>query len=387
MTEKLYYLDSHLYDFTAVITDILSFGDRKAVVLNRTAFFPEGGGQPGDEGYVGSMKITDTQEQNGEVLHFVDGDISFSRGDEVNCSVNAGLRFSRMQAHSGEHILSGVAHKIYGAENVGFHMADLVMTVDFDKPLSKEQLAGIEKEANEWVYKNVPVTAEFVSPEKLNTLQYRSKLDLKENVRIVTIEGCDMCACCAPHVARTGEIGIIKILTAVSHRGGVRITVVCGAKAYGDYCRKHADIMVLSDMLKAPNDAVPAALEELSEKLTEEKRNSNLYRQRLYDYIARGLEKTADCLLVFVDDFSPDELRELAEKCKTKSDKLFAVFSGDDEHGYAFAVSSQNVKLRSLSAKLNGELNARGGGRDEMLQGKAGVPAEKIKKFFSEIEV
>lgn len=387
MTEKLYYSDSYLFDFSAKVIDVTEDNGRKAVILDKTAFFPEGGGQPGDEGIIDGMAVVDVQEKNGIILHYVKGDISCKAGDAVVGRVDSKLRFERMQAHSGEHIVSGVAHRLFGVENVGFHMIDLVMTVDFDKVLTKEQIAQIESEANDWVYKNVKIDAEIVPPEKLEALQYRSKLDLRENVRIVTIEGCDMCACCAPHVARTGEIGIIKLLTCVSHRGGVRLTMICGAKALKDYACKHSDVMSISDMLKAPNDATPAAVAELLEKLTEEKRKTALQRQKLYDHIAKGLECSESSIVLFADDLSPDELRELAELCKTKTKKIMAVFSGNEEQGYAFAIASESVKLRALSKDINIRLNGRGGGRDEMLQGRVVAGENEIRKYFAELEV
>lgn len=387
MTEKLYYTDSHLYEFSAVAVDIFPRENGCGIVLDRTAFFPEGGGQPADEGFIGGAEIFDVRENDGVIIHCCRTEPDFGIGDRVDCSLNAALRFSRMQSHSGEHILSGVVHNMYGAENVGFHMLDLVMTVDFDKPLTKEQLAAAEKEANGFVYKNVAVTTEILSGDKLLTLQYRSKLDLKENVRLVTIEGCDVCACCAPHVSRTGEIGVIKILGSISHRGGVRVTLICGNKAFEDYSVKHAAAAEISNELKVPVcEAVPAFF-ALIEKQYEEKRRYNELKQKLFDYIYSGLEPVPGNLVIFVPDFSPDELRELADLCRDKAGGVFAVFSGDDVKGYAFAVSSVGVKLKALSRIINSALNGRGGGRDEMLQGRAICDKNTITSFFEESEL
>lgn len=384
---KLYHENSHLYEFTAKVTAVRTEDNCKAIILDRTAFFPMGGGQPGDEGKIGNAEIFDTREVDGEILHYTKDEPDFSTGDTVECKLDEELRCSRMQAHSGEHIFSGVAHNIFGVQNVGFHMLDLVMTVDFDLPLSKEQVEIIEAEANKWVYRNVSVTAEILSGEKLSALQYRSKLDLDTDVRIVTVEGCDKCACCAPHVSNTGEIGLIKVLSCISHRGGVRITLVCGAKAFEDYCFKHKDIMQISDLLKAPNNETPKAVEELYEKISEEKRNAHCKSQRLYNYIYNSLNQSTDSVVLFVDDFAPDELRELADLCKTKTSALMAVFSGNDSEGYAYAISSVNIPLKQLSATVNSALSGRGGGRNEMLQGRISANKNAINDFFNEFEV
>lgn len=386
MTEKLYYADSHLFGFDARVEEIITDNGRKAVVLDRTAFFPEGGGQPADRGNIESVSICDVQEKDGKILHYTESDVPFAVGDTVSCRLDEETRFARMQAHSGEHIVSGVAHDLFGAENVGFHMIDLIMTVDLDKPLTKEEIVRIEKEANKAVYRNVAIHAEIIEPEQLKTLQYRSKLDLKENVRIVTIEGIDKCACCAPHVSRTGEIGLIKILSAVSHRGGVRLTLVCGMKAYEDYRTKHDDIMRISDTLKAPNNETPAAVGELLDRIAEGKHKADALRQKMYDFICGSINCSPNNIVVFIPGLVPDELRELADLCKQKTSKIFAVFSGNDADGYAFAVSSDTVKLKSLSRDINMRLAARGGGRDEMLQGRASASEREIRKFFEEIE-
>lgn len=387
MTDKLYYADSHLYEFSAVVLDIVDKEKCKAVVLDRTAFFPEGGGQPSDTGYIDNVFISDVQEKDGIIYHYTNDPLIFSIGDKVIGRLDGEVRFARMQSHSGEHIVSGIAHNLFGAENVGFHMIDLVMTVDFDKPFNKEQIRLIEKEANNIVYKNVSVKTEIVSGEKLKSLQYRSKLDLTENVRLVTVEGVDVCACCAPHVTQTGEIGLIKILSCVSHRGGVRLSLICGRKAYEDYCAKHEDIMEISDMLKAPNNETPAAVEELLTKVTNAKYELEQNRQKLYHYIYSDLNDNKENIVLFIPGLSSEELRELSDLCKSKTEKLFAVFSGNDTEGYAYAIASERIRLRTWAQKINNDLRARGGGRDEMLQGRASSSEKEIRAFFNEIEV
>lgn len=385
--QKLYYEDSHLFEFTATVTDIRLHKAGNVIVLDKTAFFPMGGGQPGDEGIVGNAFVYDVQEENGEVLHFTKDTPAFKIGETVECKLDGELRFSRMQAHSGEHIFSGVAHNLFGVENVGFHLIDLVMTVDFDKPLTKEQIEVIEKEANKWVYRNVPITTEILSGDKLVALQYRSKLDISEDVRIVTIEGCDKCACCAPHVSHTGEIGLIKVISSISHRGGVRITLICGVKALEDYSIKHKDIMKISDMLKVPGIEAFEAVEGLCEKITEEKKNIQAQRQKLYDYIYDGLNTTEHHISLFVDGLSSEEVRELADLCKEKTASFAAVLSGTECEGYSYAISSESISLKQYFNEINTALSGRGGGRNEMLQGRFNAQKIRIIDFFNEFEV
>ena len=229
MTEKLYDKDSHLKEFTGTVLSCKKTGEKYAVTLNRTAFFPEGGGQQSDRGYIGGAYISDVQIKNGEILHFADKPLSV--GQAYDCKLDFDFRFRNMQNHSGEHIISGIVHRLYGFNNVGFHLG-AEMTMDFDGELTRRQLDEIEDLANKAVCENLPVKAYYPTDEELKQLDYRSKLDLKENVRIVEIKGVDVCACCAPHVKATGEIGIIKILDFEKYKGGVRLIVKCGADVH-----------------------------------------------------------------------------------------------------------------------------------------------------------
>lgn len=232
-TEKLYYIDSHMFAFEAKVLDCRREKSGWAVTLDRTAFFPEGGGQLADTGYIGSVRVTDVQERGGEILHYTDAPLE--PGLAVSCRLDDEQRLRRMQNHSGEHIVSGLIHGGYGYDNVGFHMGAECMTIDFSGELDWEQLMDIEQRANETVRADIPVHVWFPDTEELAQLEYRSKLELTENVRIVEIGDVDRCACCAPHVSRTGEVGVIKILDCQRHRGGVRVSVVCGMDAVEDY--------------------------------------------------------------------------------------------------------------------------------------------------------
>ena len=239
MTVKLYDIDSHLSEFSATVLSC----ENAVAVLDKTAFFPEGGGQTSDTGYIDGVKVNDVQIKDGVIYHYLESDIEV--GKTVECKLLWDERFRKMQNHSGEHIISGIVHSLYGFDNVGFHLSKAEMTMDFDGVLTREDLLKIEKLANAAVWQNVKFNCYY--PESLENLEYRSKLDLTEDVRIVEIEGYDRCACCAPHVNTSAEIGVIKILDFCKLRGGVRLFVKCGSDALDDYnCRYQNDLKISS---------------------------------------------------------------------------------------------------------------------------------------------
>ena len=245
MTTKLYDQDSHCRTFSAQVFSCTPVqGGQWHIVLDQTAFFPEGGGQPGDQGTLDTVRVLDTRERGDAIVHITDGPLT--PGTSVTGELDWALRFARMQCHSGEHVLSGLAHSLYGCTNVGFHMGEDQVILDFDKELTPQQLTVLEDRANQIITENRPVTARYPAPEELAALDYRSKLDLTEQVRIVTIAGCDVCACCAPHVTCTGEIGLVKLVDAMRHRGGIRLWMVAGRLALADYQRKQTNIAAIS---------------------------------------------------------------------------------------------------------------------------------------------
>lgn len=387
MTEKLYDRNSHLYSFSAAVVSLAEENGVWLITLDRTAFFPEGGGQPGDRGRICGYEVFDTQLSGGEILHFTKDRPVFAAGDTVNCALDEALRFSRMQAHSGEHIVSGVAHRLCAAENVGFHMNGVLMTVDFDKPLSKEVLQQIELEANRVVYRNVPVRAWYPTPAEAAAIRYRSKLDEVENLRLVEIEGVDVCACCAPHVSSTGEIGVIKIMTAVSHRGGVRITLLCGEAAFNDYALKYKNTLYCADLLKAKHNELPDAMDALLEKENALRAQLADASKKFTDQVLAGLSAGNVPALVFVPAATAEELCRIADGARRSSGGLCAAFSGDDCKGYAFAIALPGGfspdRVKTLLAGISG----RGGGRDAMIQGRCSAVEAEIRSFLAGFSV
>ena len=387
MTELLYYSDGYLSEFDAVVTEITSFRGKQAVVLDRTAFFPEGGGQPGDLGTIEEAAVCDTQIENGNVYHILQNNADFTVGDTVNCAVDFDTRFARMQAHTGEHILSGIVHALYGANNVGFHMDGTVMTVDFDLPLTKEQLAAAEGKANECVYRNVSVTCWYPDGETLKELSYRSKSDVFENIRIVTIEGYDQCACCAVHVRRTGEVGIIKILSSISHRGGVRITLVCGITAYRDYALKHEHTLHIADLLAAKHGETDMAVEKLLQKQKDLSWQLHLKTQAFIAFIKNNAAYSNGNRVFIFPNFTPEELKTAAVELKGVCGGLCVVVSGEDCKGYYFSIASSTVNVKDFTKTVTSALNGSGGGRFDVIQGRFNATISQIESYFSELTV
>ena len=269
MTEKLFYQDSHKCTFTATVQEVRRSENGYEIVLDRTAFFPEGGGQKADTGRIGSVSVLDVQEIDGTIIHYTDG--ALEKGAVVEGCIDWKERFSKMQQHTGEHIVSGLINRLYGYHNVGFHLGSDSVTLDFNGVVPKEKLHEIELLANEAVAKNLPVQVLYPTDEELQEITYRSKIEIEGQVRIVVIDGYDVCACCAPHVKHTGEIGLIKLVGIQNYKGGVRISMLCGFRALEDYHQKEKNNREIAVMLSAKEYETAAEVTRLKEELNSKK--------------------------------------------------------------------------------------------------------------------
>ena len=380
MTEKLYDRDSGLFRFPAKVLSCEAAKGGYVLVLDRTAFFPEGGGQPADTGSLGTARVLDVQEEGGIILHYTDAPLPV--GETAEGVLDEEQRRRRMQNHSGEHVISGLIHRLYGWDNVGFHMGDSCMTMDYSGELSWEELMRVETLANEAVRDDLPIRAWYPESGELADMIYRSKLALTENVRIVEIPGIDRCACCAPHVSRTGQIGAVKILTAERHRGGTRITALCGLDAVEDYRQRQDSVAAISALLSAKREEVAGAVERvLSERDRLKERvarlSMELVRQR-----AESTPCTEGNLCVFDDTLDEIALRELVNLLMARCGGVAAAFSGSDAEGYRYIIGSLHVDLRAQSRAINAGIGGRGGGSATMIQGRATLPAADIRKYL-----
>ena len=369
MTEKLYYSDSHLAVFTARVLSCETAKGGFAVVLDRTAFFPEGGGQSADTGALGSARVLDVQERGGEVVHLCDGPLSV--GESVEGRLDFEQRLRRMQNHSGEHIVSGLVHGRFGFDNVGFHMGADCMTLDFSGELSREELMDIERRANELVRENLPIRAWFPSETELSALDYRSKKELTAAVRLVEIPGVDLCACCAPHVSRTGEIGAVKILDSQRHRGGVRVSVICGMDALALFSAWQESITEISRLLSAKRGEVAPAVRRLLLEQQQTRERCDALSMALVERLAAGCASTEGHLVLFDNLLDEIAQRELVNRLMDKCGGLAAVFCGSDEAGWRYIIGSRTLDLRKLSGAVNEAIRGRGGGKPQMITGRA----------------
>ena len=421
-TEKLYYQDSHAKEFAAQVLSCEKVKKGYRIVLDRTAFFPEGGGQFGDIGWLyetgeaahageavceaergksdeaacagecgkagktahdtaeNRVVISDTQEKDGVIYHMADRPLPV--GAFVHGVLDFEERFIRMQQHTGEHILSGVVHRLYGYDNVGFHLGADVTTLDFNGELTPEQVQKVEELSNRAVFDNIPVQILYPTKEELKSLDYRSKIDIEGQVRIVSIPGIDICACCAPHMNTTGEIGLIKILACDHHRGGCRMTMVSGMRALRDYQRKQKSVTEISVLLSAKPDAVGEAVQhqkEQTQKLREQlnQHQASYLEQRLQEIT--GEEKN---VTIFVEDFDNIAVRNFVNAAVLRCSGVCGAFVGTDEGGYRYILGSGSADVRETAKKLNAAFAGKGGGKPEMVQGSLTGTQEEIRRVL-----
>ena len=384
MTERLYYQDSHMTTFSANVLACQEKDGRYAVVLDRTAFFPEGGGQYADTGTLGDVHVLDVQEEDGTIYHMTDGWLEPGTAQTVTGVIAWEERFMKMQQHTGEHIVSGLIHEYFGYNNVGFHLGTTDCTMDFNGEITREQLTEIERKANEAVIQNLDVVVTYPSKEELETLEYRSKREIEGQVRIVTIPGYDVCACCAPHVNKTGEVGQIKLTNVQRYKGGVRITMLCGFRALEDYERKLHATRQISAALCAKEDETFEAVERLQEENVAYKQKIGALQRELLTYKARAVSKEEYPVCLFEEEMEGELPRLLMNLVLEEGHRICAVFSGGKDHGYRYVIGSKSQDLRRLVRELNEDFQGRGGGKPEMVQGSLCGEEEALRAWMKE---
>ena len=380
MTEKLFYQDSHRSTFTAIVQEVRPSGNGYEIILDRTAFFPEGGGQSSDTGSLGGVSVSDVQEIDGKIIHYTDGPLV--EGTEVEGCIDWTERFSKMQQHTGEHIVSGLIHKIYGYHNVGFHLGTDSVTLDFNGVVPKEKLHEIEQLANEAVAKNLPVQVLYPTDEELSKISYRSKIEIEGQVRIVVIDGYDVCACCAPHVKQTGEIGLIKLVGMQNYKGGVRISMLCGFRALEDYYQKEKNNREIAVMLSAKEYETAVEVERLQEELAMKKAKIAELERKFLEQKVETLDVSGEIVCLF-EETDPVMTRELVNLLLKKGAKMVAVFSGNEREGYRYVLGSRSLDVRKNGKLLNEAFHGRGGGKPEMVQGTVQGKREEIEAFLN----
>lgn len=380
---KLYYDIPYVKTFEAKVTECRTGSEGFfEIILDRTAFYPEGGGQPADMGTLGEVAVLDVREKKEGIVHITDKPLKV--GSAVAGNIDWERRFCHMQNHSGEHLLSGIVHKHYGLDNVGFHMGKDEVTVDFNGTLTQEQLEAAETEVNNLIWQNIPVLEFYPSKEELSSMDYRSKKELTGQVRIIKIPDGDVCACCGTHVMTTGEIGILKVTGMIHYKGGVRVSMLCGRMALLDYRRKQKSVTGISALLSAKPENILEAVEKLKEEgMKKEGRISQLSKE-LIESKAQEYPASDSPLVVFEAGMTPVQLRQFCTMLvEGKKGSLVLVCSGEG-NTYQYAIGSSTMDMRILSKTLNGTLNGRGGGNALMAQGTFQAGPDEIRKAFLE---
>jgi len=413
-TEKLYELNSHLTNCEARVLSCEYDETRHAyaAILDRTVFFPEGGGQLADLGSIiplsntsasgadtsssstksnmlpssqetccnlSTVHILDVRIFEDVITHYTDQPLPV--GSAVYCEIDWGRRFDFMQQHSAEHILSGLVHSIYGYNNVGFHLGLTETTLDFDGSLTPEQISDLELRANQAIWENIPFQITFPDADTLAKLDYRSKKELTGAVRIVTLPGYDVCACCAPHVNLSGEIGMLKIISYMAHRGGMRLTILCGGRALFDYRTKQTSVEQISSLLSAKQPEVTSAVSKTLQDKQECIYRINDLQKMVLDAELRNLPEpeAADDVLLFQKDLDTKAIRNAVNELCTRYNGYCGIFVGDDRNGYTFVLGSITKDCRKAATILREAFSAKGGGSERMIQGSITAISQEIR--------
>ncbi len=384
MTEKLYYQDTHLESFTAQVLSCI-WDEKKSyygVVLDRTGFFPEEGGQYADVGTLNGVEVEDVKEKEGVITHYLKAPLE--SGTQVEGLIDYQDRFSKMQQHSGEHIVSGLVNQIFGYDNVGFHLGKELVTMDFNGILTEEQIRMVEQKANEAVAKNLQIQVLYPTKEELDQMDYRSKKELSGQVRIVTIPGCDTCACCAPHVERTGEIGMIRLVDFIKYKGGTRVTMMCGFRALQDYLVKEKNVYEISRQLSAKPYEISDAVKRLQGEMQQ-------MRDKLYHFQMEDMERKLDAIpaeaevyLLFEKDMDKNAARKFVDAGKEKCSQICGLFLGSEEQGYQYILGSKTADMKGLLKEFHSVFPGKGGGKGEMVQGTVSGKKDEIMIWLSE---
>lgn len=377
ITTRLYEQDSYLkeFDVTVVACDKVS-EEEYQIVLDATAFFPEGGGQGADKGEIEGKPVLDVQIKNGIIYHKVA--VPFEVGAHIHGAIDWENRFSHMQQHSGEHIFSGLVNRYYGYNNVGFHLGSQMMTMDFDGVLESKDIARLEEDVNHAIRENVAIVVSYPTDEELATLSYRSKIEIEDQVRIVTVEGYDVCACCAPHVALTGAIGGLKVVNYQKYKGGTRVTALCGLRALHDYQMKQNQAEQISKMLSVPVEQVADGVARQQEEIA--KLRQEIYRltEELIDKELEGIAVGTENQWFFMAQLEAQAMRKIVNRALEKVAGYCGVFVGNDEDGYKYIIGTKDLDARAVAKTMQEHLGVRGGGNAQMVQGAAKAKKEEI---------
>ena len=377
-TIKLYYQDTFLRQFDATVLDCTAEKKQWLVTLDRTAFYPEGGGQGADHGTLGDVNVLDVHERDGVIYHTCDRPLTI--GATVTGTIDWARRFDHMQQHSGEHIVSGMLCSTYHCDNTGFHLGAETVTIDYNADIPWEGVLDIERRANQYIWENHPIVIRFPDPQELAALPYRSKKALEGPVRITEFPGADMCACCGTHVETSGQVGLVKFTGWQKFRDGVRLELLCGRRALDYLALNWQQNSAIGRELSVKPHATLGAVTRLKEELLAVKQRCDALEREQFAALAARYDGAGSVLLL-QPPMEPDAVRRLCDMVANRCGGRCAVFAGEDG-AYKYALIHPGADIRDLVKRMNAALNGRGGGRDGLAQGSAACTAAEIEVFF-----
>ena len=380
-TVRLFDKDSYISEFDGIVLSCTPDGDSYLTVLDKTAFFPEEGGQSSDGGTIGGVGVKHVFEADGVIYHRTDAPLE--AGDTVHCALDFKERYRKMQSHTGEHILCGTAHRLWGAENVGFHLSEEYVRVDLDVYLDREKVAYLEKAANDAIAGNHAIVAWYPTAEEIEKIDYRSKSGIEGDVRLVKIEDVDVCACCAPHVRSTSEVGLLKVVDSIKYKGGTRLEIVCGPDSVDLFMREHAELSAIAESFSVKREDAMPAIDRLRAELAGVEYKLKRAERTLMERELEALGENGGAKCFFFAEADDENLRFLLNGAAGKVG-VAAGFIGCDRDGYRYIIRSDKVDLRAEAKKINGAIDGRGGGSPVMITGKCSASRERIEKFFAE---
>lgn len=376
MRQELYYKDAYLKEFDTVVKECDETNGKIRVVLEETAFYPEGGGQNADTGFINDIKVLDVREDGDKIYHIVEKRIEV--GEKVHCKLNFEQRFLNMQMHTGEHIVSGLVHDLHKGRNVGFHMGEKSVTIDFDVVLTKKDILEIEKKANEAIYENLDVQVKIYNQEEIKKIEYRSKKELTGDVRIVTVPGYDECACCGVHVSKTGEIGAIKITSLEKYKSGTRINLLIGYEVIKDYEQKYNCVNDISTLFSVKHEDVYNTVEKMKEELNKVKKELTEVQETIIESKIKSKEQE-ERVIIIEENLSIAAARNILMKIKLE--KTIAMFSKEND-SFKYIIHSKKENTKEIAQKINAMYNGRGGGNINLAQGQLFTDSIDINQMF-----
>ena len=390
MTVKLYDTDSYLSEFDCKVTSLYSDKNYIYIETDRTAFFPEGGGQTCDKGSFNGINVENIQIIDGKIVHFVKNSDENAEKIKENAILHGKIdmkkRFSDMQQHSGEHIFSGIVNSLYGYNNVGFHLGSEIVTLDFDGELNEDDICKVENLVNEAIWKNLEIKILLPSAEELKQIKYRSKIEIEGQVRIVEIPGVDVCACCAPHVKYTGEIGIVRVVNFERYKGGTRVSILCGERALLDLRHKLKQNRLVSNLTSSKQDETAVAVERLKNENDKLKYDLIGMTRDFLTLKSQSIEE-AEKIIIFDDKLQGKLLQDFTLSLMDKAGKFAACFCGENG-SYRYCIVSSKINLQGLAKALNTEFSGRGGGKPEIVQGSLTAESqESLKEFLEKFDI